>query len=66
MRRFRSWVNRHRFEPAGEGMTPASDELLARLRPHVLRVPVELAIWIGLPILFACRARRTRRLREEG
>jgi len=34
-------------------MTSASDELLARLRPHVLRGPVELAIWIGLPILSA-------------
>lgn len=61
---FRSWVHRHRFEADGDAATWVEDEIEARLAPHPLWGPVGLAMWAGLPLLFAYRGWKTRRLLE--
>lgn len=58
---FRSWVHEHRFTPLGPKHTRVTDEIEARLRLHPVWGPIGLAIWLGLPILFRFRARRTKR-----
>ncbi len=61
---FESWTHRHSFVRLGETRTAVRDEVRARLRRHILWGPVGLAMWLGLPLLFAYRARQTRRLLE--
>ncbi len=63
---FASWIHRHRFLELDEGSTEVVDEVEARLKPHLLWGPAGLAMWVGLPLLFAYRARKTRRLLEAG
>jgi ligand-binding SRPBCC domain-containing protein len=63
---FASWSHRHRFLALDEGWTEVVDEVEARLKPHLLWGAVGLAMWIGLPLLFAYRAWKTRRLLEAG
>jgi ligand-binding SRPBCC domain-containing protein len=58
---FRRWVHRHRFREITPGVTEIIDEIEAALPRHPLRALVALAIWLGLPLLFAYRARATRR-----
>jgi ligand-binding SRPBCC domain-containing protein len=62
---FRSWLHRHRFQEDGPEATWVVDEIEARLEPHPLWAPVGLAMWLGLPLLFAYRGWKTRRLLEE-
>jgi ligand-binding SRPBCC domain-containing protein len=61
---FAEWVHRHTFDPTGPGSARVTDLIQARLRPHLLWGPVGLAMWLGLPLLFAFRAWKTRRLLE--
>jgi ligand-binding SRPBCC domain-containing protein len=61
---FRHWVHRHTFVPVDEGGTAVVDEIQAGLRWHLLWGPVGLAMWLGLPLLFAYRGWKTRRLLE--
>lgn len=61
---FAEWVHRHTFEPNPSGGTRLIDSIQARLRLHLLWGPVGLAMWLGLPLLFAFRALKTRRLLE--
>jgi ligand-binding SRPBCC domain-containing protein len=61
---FASWTHRHRFAAVGEATTEVVDEVEARLKPHLLWGAVGLAMWIGLPLLFAYRAHKTRHLLE--
>lgn len=63
---FRRWVHQHRFREVAPGATEIVDEIEAELPRHPLRLLVALAIWAGLPLLFAYRARATRRALEEG
>lgn len=63
---FASWTHRHRFVAVDEATTEVMDEVEAQLRPHLLWGAVSLAMWVGLPLLFAYRARKTRRLLEGG
>jgi ligand-binding SRPBCC domain-containing protein len=58
---FRRWVHRHCFQEIAPGVTEIIDEIEAALPQHPLRALVALAIWLGLPLLFAYRARATRR-----
>jgi len=58
---FRRWIHHHRFREIAPGVTEIVDEIEAALPRHPLRAPVALAIWLGLPFLFAYRARATRR-----
>jgi len=61
---FAEWVHRHAFEPTGARTTRVVDSIRARFRPHLLWGPAGLAMWIGLPVLFAFRGWKTRRLLE--
>ena len=61
---FAEWVHRHTFDPTGPASSRVTDSIRARLRPHLLWGPAGLAMWFGLPLLFAIRAWKTRRLPE--
>ena len=61
---FQKWVHNHRFESIDDANTRVIDSITLALRPHLLWGPVGLFMRIGLPILFAFRAWRTRRLLE--
>ena len=61
---FQEWTHRHTFAALGQTTTEVRDEVQARLRKHLLWGPLGLAMWLGLPLLFAYRARQTRRLLE--
>ncbi len=59
---FASWVHRHSFTGLDGGTTEVVDRIEATLRPHPLYGPIGLAMWSSLPILFAYRGWKTRRL----
>jgi ligand-binding SRPBCC domain-containing protein len=59
---FTEWVHRHTFTAIDEHTTAVSDEVSVRLRRHPFWGLVGLGMWLGLPILFAFRAWKTRRL----
>jgi ligand-binding SRPBCC domain-containing protein len=59
---FQQWAHRHAFRAIGGGSTEVRDEVNARLRRHVVWGPVGLALWAGMPLLFAYRGWKTRRL----
>jgi ligand-binding SRPBCC domain-containing protein len=61
---FRYWLHRHTFIPVDEQTTKVVDEVQAGLRQHPLWGPVGLGMWLGLPLLFAYRGWKTRRLLE--
>lgn len=63
---FAAWRHRHRFVRVSERVTEVVDEVEASLKRHLFWGPVGLAMWIGLPILFAYRGRRTRQLLQGG
>jgi ligand-binding SRPBCC domain-containing protein len=59
---FSEWVHRHTFVALDQNTTEVVDEITLRLRPHLLWLPVGLGMWLGLPILFAYRAWKTKRM----
>ncbi len=59
---FKLWVHHHTFEPIDQQTTEVVDEIEAELRAHPWWGLVGLMMWITLPILFAYRAWRTRRV----
>jgi ligand-binding SRPBCC domain-containing protein len=61
---FQFWEHRHTFVPLGAKATWVLDEVRATPRRHVLWAAVGLGIWLNLPLLFAFRAWKTRRLLE--
>jgi ligand-binding SRPBCC domain-containing protein len=61
---FASWAHRHTFVAAGEGTTEVVDEVRAQLKRHLLWGLVGLGMWLGLPLLFAFRGWKTRRMLE--
>jgi ligand-binding SRPBCC domain-containing protein len=61
---FQEWTHRHTFAALSEATTEVRDEVQARLRKHVIWGAVGLAMWLGLPLQFAYRARQTRCLLE--
>lgn len=61
---FRRWVHRHTFRDLEPGRTEVIDEIGFVLRRHVGWGLFGLGMALGLPLLFAFRARRTRRLLE--
>lgn len=62
---FREWVHRHAFHPSDSHTTEIRDEIEGRLRLHPLWGLVGLGIWLSLPLMFAYRAWKTRRLLQE-
>ncbi len=61
---FAEWRHRHTFRPLGARVTAVDDEVTASLRRHPLWGPIGLAMWAGLPMLFAFRGWKTRRILE--
>jgi ligand-binding SRPBCC domain-containing protein len=59
---FDQWVHRHSFLEVDRETTEVGDQIQARLRRHLLWGPVGLGMWLGLPLLFAYRGWKTRRL----
>lgn len=59
---FAHWVHRHSFTALDASTTAVTDEISLRLQPHLLWGPVGLGMRLGLPLLFAFRAWKTRRL----
>ncbi len=62
---FEQWSHRHSFRALDRATTEVVDEVTARLKRHPLWGPVGLAMWLGLPLLFAFRGWKTRRLLED-
>lgn len=62
---FAHWLHRHRFRAAGDGLTEVSDDVEARLASHPMWWLVGAKMWLGLPLMFAYRRWKTRRLLEE-
>jgi ligand-binding SRPBCC domain-containing protein len=56
---FASWIHEHRFEALPDGTCAVRDHVRLRLKPNLLWGPVGLLMALGLPLLFAYRARRT-------
>lgn len=61
---FAHWTHRHTFVPVAEHVTDVVDQVEARLKRHPLWGLVGWLMWAGLPLLFAYRGWRTRRLLE--
>ena len=59
---FTEWVHRHTFVALDEQTTEVIDEVTTRLSRHPFWWLVGLGMRLGLPLLFAFRAWRTRRL----
>jgi ligand-binding SRPBCC domain-containing protein len=56
------WEHRHSFVPSDDGATEVVDVVEVELRRHLLWGPLGLGMWLGLPILFAFRGWKTRKL----
>jgi ligand-binding SRPBCC domain-containing protein len=61
---FQAWSHRHSFVQIDQATTKVVDEIEAHLKRHLFWGLVGLAMWLGLPVLFAFRGRATRRLLE--
>jgi hypothetical protein len=59
---FAEWVHRHNFVAVDEQTSVTLDEVNLRLRSHPIWWLVGMAMWLGLPLLFAYRAWKTRRM----
>lgn len=59
---FAHWVHRHTFIESGDGLTTVRDEIEYVYRRHLVWGAVGRLFVLGLPVLFAYRAWRTRRL----
>ena len=59
---FAEWVHRHIFVAVDEQTSVILDEVNLRLRSHPIWWLVGMAMWLGLPLLFAYRAWKTRRM----
>lgn len=57
---FQQWEHRHRFTPMGDGITEIGDSIEFKIGWSLL-TPIALGMTLGLPLLFAYRAWRTRR-----
>jgi ligand-binding SRPBCC domain-containing protein len=63
---FAEWVHRHSFVRIDEEKTEVIDQITLRLKAHLLWGPVGGAFVLGLPVMFAYRTWKTRRLLEGG
>ena len=61
---FRAWAHRHSFAPVDATTTKVVDEVQAELSAHWLWRIVGGSMWLTLPLLFAYRGWRTRRVLE--
>lgn len=63
---FAEWVHRHSFVQVDENTTEVVDQINLHLKAHLLWGMVGLGFVLGLPVMFAYRAWKTRRLLERG
>ena len=61
---FAKWIHCHRFVVVDESVTEVLDKIELNLRPHWVWGLVGLGMWLSLPLLFAYRSWKTRRLLE--
>ena len=59
---FRRWTHRHSFKPVDEETTEVVDEIEFKLAKHPVRGMMGLGMTLSLPLLFAYRGWKTRRL----
>jgi ligand-binding SRPBCC domain-containing protein len=59
---FAVWVHHHTFVAVDEGTTDVLDDITLRLRPHLVWGPIGLGMYLGLPLLFAYRGWKTKRM----
>ena len=59
---FAKWVHRHSFIAIDDKTTEVLDEIEIQFRNHPIWLPVGLGMWFGLPILFAFREWKTKRI----
>ncbi len=59
---FKTWVHQHRYTSLANGETLVADEIQAEIKPHLWWGLIGLAMWAGMPLLFAFRALKTRRM----
>jgi ligand-binding SRPBCC domain-containing protein len=62
---FQQWRHHHRFVPIDPTTTEVIDEIEAKLQKHPWWGLVGLGMWLNLPILFAYRGWKTKRLLEK-
>ena len=62
---FSEWVHRHDFLPYSDHQTEVRDHIEYAIRLHLIWGPIGFGMVLGLPLLFAFRARKTRRLLEQ-
>ncbi len=61
---FAAWRHRHSYRAITPTVTEVVDQIEATLRAHIWWGPIGLGMWLTLPLLFAYRAWKTRRLLE--
>ncbi len=61
---FASWEHLHTYVAQQDGSTAVDDRVTARLRRHPFWFAVGLGMWVTLPLLFAFRGWKTRRILE--
>ena len=59
---FAAWAHHHSFVRVDDRTTDVVDEVEAKLKRHPFWGPAGALMWIGMPVLFAYRARQTKRL----
>lgn len=62
---FRRWLHRHTFVPIDETQTEVVDEIEVEPQSHLFWRLIGLGMWLNLPLLFAYRAWKTKRLLEQ-
>jgi len=63
---FQEWVHRHSFVQVDDHTTEVIDQISLKLKPQLMWGAVGLGFVLGLPVLFAYRGWKTRRLLERG
>lgn len=61
---FRSWVHRHSYVQIDANTTDVLDNVTAEFNTNLPWLFVGLGMWLGMPMLFAYRAWKTKRLLE--
>jgi ligand-binding SRPBCC domain-containing protein len=59
---FRRWIHRHNFKPVDEETTEVVDEIEFKLAKDPVRGMMGLGMTLSLPLLFAYRGWKTRRM----
>ncbi len=61
---FAAWAHRHRFVRVDDGTTDVVDEVEAELKRHPFWGLAGALMWAGMPVLFAYRGWKTKRILE--